>query len=83
MAATLYSLHVPSGFGGGPGSDVNTRHLSPGRAGSYHLDRRWVGLEVEGPGPGAAVSRASLLLSGHHTTLPGAGLGPKLLEQKP
>ena len=37
---SLYSLCVPSGFGGRAGFEVNTSQVFPQGAGSYHLDRR-------------------------------------------
>ena len=78
MGTSLYRLHVPTGFGGRVGSNVNTSHVF------LQGEPAATTLAGGGPGDGGARkpgNRHSLLLSvqQHFTGV----VGPKLLEQKP
>ena len=82
MGVTLYSLHVPSGFGGRAGSDMSMSHIFP------HGVLAGITLVGGGAGDEGARSRARcelglMLCSVADITLFEARLGPKLLKQKP
>ena len=82
LETSLFSLCVPSGFGGRAGSDVNTSHsFSQGVLTAITL----VGGEAgDGEvGAGASCEAGLLLCSVLITTLSGVRVGPKLLKQKP
>ena len=80
VGASLYSLRVPSGFGGRAGSDVNMSLIFPqGVLAAIILVRG-------GAGGGGAKARAKcepglLLCLVTNSALLGARLGPKLLEK--
>lgn len=71
---SLCSLHVPTGFGGGAGSEVSTGPIFTCGV----LTALWW---EEGLGSVPGVSQASPVLTGH-LCLIGGGAGPKMLEQK-
>ena len=82
VRASLYSLHVSSGFSGRAGSDMSMSHV-------FHQNVLETNTLV-GYGSGDEVARARakcdlglLLCSVGSTTLLGLGSSPKLLEQKP
>lgn len=81
MGASLYSLDVPSDFGGRAGSEMNTYHIFPLR---MLLALTLVGGEAGDEGAiASAMCDPWLLLSVTDTTLFGAGLGPQLLVGEP
>ena len=82
VGASLYSLFVPSGFGGSPGSDVSTNLIFA------HGVLAAITLIVGMTGDGGTRARARcelelLLCSVTSTTLSELVMGPTLLEQKP
>ena len=82
MGASLYCLHVPSGFGRSAGSDVSSSHIFPQGvlAGIILVGGR---AEDGGARAGARHELRLLLYSVANTTLLGVGVGLQLLEQKP
>ena len=82
VVVSLYSLHVPSGFGGRAGFDTNISRIFPQGV--------LAAISLVGAGAGEGGARAGArcevelsLYSVDVTTLLGVGSGPKLLEQKP
>ena len=77
VGALLYGLHMPCGFGGRAGFDVNRSHVFPQGVLAA------ITLLGGGARDGARCEPALPLCSVALTTLLQVGMGSKMLEQKP